>query len=114
MHPVEVCPLVAEDEGWRYSLDAQMDGLAPDRLFSLWPETLAPKVRTWVVDNLVAGEMRDIDVVLRDGPNSAPDVYFSFAYDLGDRFYVLERGAVKMSGPKADLDRDALLAGVSV
>ncbi|WP_439522719.1 urea ABC transporter ATP-binding subunit UrtE [Marivita sp.] len=40
--------------------------------------------------------------------------YFSFAYDLGDRFYVLERGAVKMSGPKADLDRDALLAGVSV
>lgn len=40
--------------------------------------------------------------------------YFSFAYDLGDRFYVLERGAVKMSGPKADLDREALLAGVSV
>ncbi len=40
--------------------------------------------------------------------------YFSFAYDLGDRFYVLERGAVKMSGAKADLDRDALLAGVSV
>ncbi len=40
--------------------------------------------------------------------------YSSFAYDLGDRFYVLERGAVKMSGPKADLDRDALLAGVSV
>jgi urea transport system ATP-binding protein len=40
--------------------------------------------------------------------------YFSFAYDLGDRFYVLERGAVKMSGAKAELDRDALLAGVSV
>ena len=40
--------------------------------------------------------------------------YFSFAYELGDRFYVLERGAVKMSGPKADLDREALLAGVSV
>jgi urea transport system ATP-binding protein len=40
--------------------------------------------------------------------------YFSFAYDLGDRFYVLERGAVKISGPKADLDRDVLLAGVSV
>ena len=40
--------------------------------------------------------------------------YFSFAYDLGDRFYVLERGAVKMSGPKRNLDRDALLAGVSV
>ncbi len=40
--------------------------------------------------------------------------YFSFAYDLGDVFHVVERGAVKLSGRKADLDRDALLAGVSV
>jgi urea transport system ATP-binding protein len=40
--------------------------------------------------------------------------YFSFAYDLGDQFYVLERGAVKMSGAKAELDRSELLAGVSV
>ena len=40
--------------------------------------------------------------------------YFSFAYDLGDRFYVLERGAVKMSGAKTELDRAELLAGVSV
>ncbi|MEM0991214.1 MAG: urea ABC transporter ATP-binding subunit UrtE [Pseudomonadota bacterium] len=40
--------------------------------------------------------------------------YFSFAYDIADRFCVLERGAVKMSGAKADLDRDALLAAVSV
>ncbi|MEL6464366.1 MAG: urea ABC transporter ATP-binding subunit UrtE [Pseudomonadota bacterium] len=40
--------------------------------------------------------------------------YFNFAYDLGDQFYVLERGAVKVSGSKTELDRDALLAGVSV
>ena len=40
--------------------------------------------------------------------------YFSFAYDLGDAFYVLERGATKIAGPKEDLDRNALLAGVSV
>jgi urea transport system ATP-binding protein len=40
--------------------------------------------------------------------------YFSFAYDLGDAFYVLERGAVRMSGRKADLDRAELLRAVSV
>ena len=40
--------------------------------------------------------------------------YFDFAYDLADRFYVLERGSVKISGRKADLDRDRLLAAVSV
>ena len=40
--------------------------------------------------------------------------YFSFAYDIADSFCVLERGAVKMSGRKADLDRGELLAAVSV
>lgn len=40
--------------------------------------------------------------------------YFSFAYDLGDTFYVLERGAVTMSGKKSEVDREALLGRVSV
>jgi len=40
--------------------------------------------------------------------------YFDFAYGLGDRFYVLERGQVAMSGTKAELGHDALRATVSV
>ncbi len=40
--------------------------------------------------------------------------YFQFAYDLADRFYVLERGAVKLQGCKDDLDRATLLSAVSV
>ena len=40
--------------------------------------------------------------------------YFSFAYDLGDTFYVLERGAVSQSGRKGDVLREDLLRGVSV
>ncbi|MEO1495206.1 MAG: urea ABC transporter ATP-binding subunit UrtE [Pseudomonadota bacterium] len=40
--------------------------------------------------------------------------YFSFAYDLGDRFYVLERGQVTLSGRKDEIDREKLLAAVSV
>lgn len=40
--------------------------------------------------------------------------YFSFAYDLGDQFYVLERGSNRISGRKGELDRAALLESVSV
>ena len=40
--------------------------------------------------------------------------YFAFAYDLADTFYVLERGAVTMSGAKSELKREDLLAAVSV
>ena len=40
--------------------------------------------------------------------------YFDFAYDLGDYFHVIERGAVKLSGKKGEVARETLLAGVSV
>lgn len=40
--------------------------------------------------------------------------FFDFAFGLGDRFLVLERGAVKMSGEAGEIARDDLLAAVSV
>ena len=40
--------------------------------------------------------------------------YFDFAYDLGDRFLVLERGAPKLTGAAGDIARDQLLGAVSV
>ena len=40
--------------------------------------------------------------------------FFDFAFDLGDRFLVLERGAEKLGGAAGDIDRDTLHAAVSV
>ena len=40
--------------------------------------------------------------------------YFEFAYGLADEFYVMKRGAIELSGSKQALDKQKLLAGVSV
>ncbi len=40
--------------------------------------------------------------------------YFDFAYDLADRFVVLRRGEILMSGLKSELSRDQVLQGVTV
>ncbi len=40
--------------------------------------------------------------------------YFDFAYELGDAFYVLHRGAVALAGRKEALPRDQLRAGLSI
>ncbi len=40
--------------------------------------------------------------------------YFEFAYGLADHFYVLRRGAVSVSGPRASFEKSALKAEVSV
>ena len=38
--------------------------------------------------------------------------YLDFAYDLGDQFYVLQRGAVVASGRKTEMTKDALRQGL--
>jgi len=40
--------------------------------------------------------------------------YFDFAYDMGDRFYVLDRGRVSFERQKTDLSREALAAAFKV
>jgi urea transport system ATP-binding protein len=40
--------------------------------------------------------------------------YFDFAFDLGDQFLVLERGAEKLSGRKGEIERQTLLSAISV
>ncbi len=40
--------------------------------------------------------------------------YFDFAFDLGDRFVVLERGACTLRGRRDEIDRETLLKSVSV
>lgn len=75
--------LAAEPEGWSYRFDAQMDGLSPDRLLALWPEAVKPRTRAWVTKNLIAGRLRNLDVAVRDKPESKPNVYVGFDFEDG-------------------------------
>lgn len=40
--------------------------------------------------------------------------FFDFAFELGDEFLVLERGAQKLAAPAGGIEREALLSAVSV
>ncbi|MDF3413463.1 hypothetical protein HKX54_03255 [Sulfitobacter sp. M57] len=67
-------------EGWQVALDAQMDGIAPDRLLALWPERAATGTRRWLVDNLRSGALSNIDVAVRRAPGAVPHTYLAFDY----------------------------------
>lgn len=72
--------LEAAPEGWSYDVDGQMDGLTPQRLLQFWPEQVAAKTRKWIVENVRAGTLHDLDVALRDRPNSPPTLYAGFSF----------------------------------
>ncbi|WP_108835810.1 DUF3971 domain-containing protein [Tateyamaria sp. Alg231-49] len=73
--------LEAGPEGWSYGLDAQMDGILPERLLALWPHGAVPKTRAWLVDNLLGGRLRNMDAVLRDAPGSPLNAFISFDFE---------------------------------
>lgn len=76
--------LRAEDEGWRLALDAYAAALTPERVIDLWPAAYAPKTRRWLDTNILAAEMRDIDVALRGNPGAPVETFVSFDYDAAD------------------------------
>ena len=79
--------IAAEPDGWRYAMDAHMDGLAPERLLELWPQGAKPKTRKWLSENLLAGQLKDLDLVLRGDPGSAVKTYLSVAFENAEVKY---------------------------
>lgn len=60
------------DAGWHVDLDADVAQADVARITRLWPETLKPKTRTWFVENVLAGDLRDLRAALRLVPGQAP------------------------------------------
>ena len=73
--------LSSDDDGWHVAVDGRMDGIAPDRLLTLWPERLKPKTRKWIVDNLHDGRASNIDIAFRRQPDAKPDLYLAFDFE---------------------------------
>ena len=77
----------ARDDGWHVSADARLAGIAPERALALWPESLEPKTRTWIAENVRDATLRNIRAALRVRPGQAPDVALGFDFeDLTTRF----------------------------
>ena len=95
----------------------QQQQLAIARAMIMKPKILLLDEPTEGIQPNIIQQIGRVIKYLRDEKGMAVvlvEQYFDFAYDLGDQFYVLKRGAVAMSGSKAELGEAALRATVSV
>jgi hypothetical protein len=71
----------AEPEGWAFSLAAQAAQLDPQAVLRLWPETLEPKARRWVSENIYHADVSNGHFALRQLPGQPHDIMASFEFE---------------------------------
>jgi hypothetical protein len=80
----------ADSTGWDIAVDAQMDGLDPARLMTLWPEGVKVKSRKWISENVITARLSDIDAALRLKTGQPPETYLGFDYSAADVRFLKE------------------------
>ena len=95
----------------------QQQQLAIARAMIMKPKVLLLDEPTEGIQPNIIQQIGRVITYLKDQKTMAivlVEQYFDFAYGLADQFYVLRRGSVSASGPKAGFEQSALRAEVSV
>ena len=72
--------VLAARDGWHARADVEVDLVAAERLRELWPATLVPKTRKWLVENVIGGDIHDTRLNIRVTPGAEPLVSLSFKF----------------------------------
>jgi hypothetical protein len=77
-----------QPDGWALALEGALDGIAAERLLALWPQSVKPKTRDWITENVREITLSDIQVALRAGAGALPDFFLGFDFDNLSTVYV--------------------------
>ncbi|PKP70030.1 MAG: hypothetical protein CVT82_08285 [Alphaproteobacteria bacterium HGW-Alphaproteobacteria-4] len=73
--------VVARPDGWQVALDFGTDRISQARMLALWPVTVVAKTRTWLVENVATGELRDVRAALRLEPGAEPQLALGYGFE---------------------------------
>lgn len=95
----------ASPEGWGAALDVGITRIEADRLLKLWPVSVVPRTRAWLVANVGQASLSDVRAALRLDPGGEP------RFNLGYAFADAEVRIVRTLPPVLDAKGYASLDG---
>ncbi len=93
----------AARDGWRGTIDAQTDRIAPERVLAFWPVEVAPVTRRWLDSNVAAGSLEDVSFGVRFRSSEKPDLSLSFDFSDGDVRFMRQMPAITEGAGRATL-----------
>ncbi len=100
--------LRASADAWDYALDGSFGTLTPEALMHVWPLSLAPRTRNWVVTNIQGGLIKRGQFALRAQEGPRPAVYLNAAFEQAQVRYVPALPVVTQGAGTLTLDDDRL------
>ncbi len=70
----------ASDKGWELALDLGLNEIAHQKLMALWPVSLVPNTRKWLVENVQDSLLFDVKAALRLKPGQEPRLSMNYEF----------------------------------
>ncbi|MDP4034263.1 MAG: AsmA-like C-terminal region-containing protein [Pseudorhodobacter sp.] len=96
--------IAADPKGWNMALDLHLDAIRHDRLLALWPVSLVPKTREWLVDNVQQGLLFDVRAALRIQPETEPRLSLGYEFADTDVRFIKTMPPIRMGHGYATID----------
>ena len=93
-------------KGWTVAMDAELDGIGVDRVKELWPESVKPKTRKWIGDNVRSGRIADVSTAFRLAQGTEPKIYLSFDFTETNARFLKEMPPIQNGRGHASLVKD--------
>jgi hypothetical protein len=74
----------ADDLGWNLSLNGRVSELSDDTVLTFWPESLKPKTRRWVSENIHKVTLKNAQLALRAQQGKKPTVFLASEFQDGE------------------------------
>ncbi|MFM7444103.1 MAG: hypothetical protein ACKO2N_09365, partial [Tabrizicola sp.] len=70
----------ADEGGWGGGLSISVPSIAVSNLVKLWPVSVVPKSREWLVNNVGQGQLQDLDIGMRIKPGAEPKLAMDYEF----------------------------------